>query len=51
MIADGLTKALPNEDFVRFRDHMGLIDIGKRIIDLQTGEKRPQYEDLFDDST
>lgn len=51
MIADGLTKALPTEDFVRFRDHMGLIDIGERINDLQTGEKRPQYEDLFDDST
>ena len=51
MIADGLTKALSNEDFVRFRDHMGLIDIGERINDLQTGENRPQYEDLFDDST
>jgi hypothetical protein len=31
MIADGLTKVLTNEDFVRFRDHMGLVNIGERI--------------------
>jgi len=47
MIADGLTKALPNEDFVRFRDHMGLVDIGERIKERHTDEKGPNYEDLF----
>jgi hypothetical protein len=51
MIADGLTKALPNKEFIRFRDHMGLINISERINYGQTGEKGLQYEDLFDDST
>jgi hypothetical protein len=46
MIADGLTKALPNEDFVRFRDHMGLVDIGERIKERHTDEKGPNYEDM-----
>jgi hypothetical protein len=47
MIADGFTKALPTEDFHRFKDQIGLVDIGERIKD-QNDEKDP-YENLFDD--
>jgi hypothetical protein len=31
MIPDGLTKVLPKEDFMRFRDQMGLVEIAERI--------------------
>ena len=44
-------KNLAPTEFIRFRDHMGLINISERINYGQTGEKGLQYEDLFDDST
>jgi hypothetical protein len=40
MIADGFTKALSTEGFHRFRDQIGLVDIGERIKD-QNDEKIP----------
>ena len=33
MIADGFMKALPTEEFHRFRDQIELADIGERIKD------------------
>jgi hypothetical protein len=50
MIADGLTKVLIAEKFNRFRDQMGLVDIGDKIKDQKDQEyKKDDYEHLFDD--
>jgi len=53
MIADGLTKVLLAEKFNRFRDQMGLVDIGDKIKDDQDQkdqeDKRDNYSHLFDD--
>jgi hypothetical protein len=53
MIADGLTKVLLAEKFNRFRDQMGLVDIGDKIKDDQDQkdheDKRDYYSHLFDD--
>ena len=46
MIADGLTKVLPKEDFVRFRDQMGLVEIGERI---KEKAQENDYSFLFED--
>lgn len=48
MIADGLTKVLPKEDFGRFRDQMGLVEIGERIKE-QEKEQETDYSFLFED--
>ena len=34
MAADGLTKALPNEPFDRFRQQIGVVNIGDRLTKL-----------------
>jgi hypothetical protein len=49
MIADGLTKVLPKEDFIRFRDQMGLVEIGERINKEQEKEQETDYSFLFED--
>jgi len=53
MIADGLTKVLLAEKFNRFRDQMGLVDIGDKIKDdkdqKDQEDKRDHYSHLFDD--
>jgi hypothetical protein len=48
MIADGLTKVLPKEDFMRFRDQMGLVEIAERIKE-QEKEQDTDYSFLFED--
>jgi hypothetical protein len=50
MIADGLTKVLPKEDFGRFRDQMGLVEIGERIKE-QEKEQETDYSFLFENET
>ena len=50
VIADGLTKVLPKEDFGRFRDQMGLVEIGERIKE-QEKEQETDYSFLFEDET
>ena len=53
MIADGLTKVLLAEKFNRFRDQMGLVDIGDKIKDdkdqRDQEEKGDNYSYLFDE--
>ena len=46
MIADGRTKVLPKEDFGRFGDQMGLVEIGERIKE-QEKEQETDYSFLF----
>ena len=48
MITDGLTKVLPKEDFMRFRDQMGLVEIAERIKE-QEKEQETDYSFLFED--
>ena len=48
MIADGLTKVLPKEDFIWFRNQMGLVEIGERIKE-QNKDKETDYSFLFED--
>jgi hypothetical protein len=47
MIADGLTKVLLGEKFNRFRDQMGLVDIGDKI--KNDKDQKENYSHLFDD--
>ena len=46
MIADGFMKALPTEEFHRFRDQIELADIGERIKDQNDG-KIPVWEGML----
>jgi hypothetical protein len=54
MIADGLTKVLLAEKFNRFRDQMGLVDIGDKIKadkdQRDQEEKGDNYSYLFDEA-
>ena len=47
MIADGLTKALPIEDFRRFQGQMGLVDIGHMAKDQEVIHEN--YDFLFNE--
>lgn len=47
MIADGLTKALPIEDFWRFQGQMGLVDIGHMAKDQEMIHEN--YDFLFNE--
>ena len=50
MIADGLTKVLPKEDFMRFWDQMGLAEIAERIKEQEKEkEQDTDYSFPFED--
>jgi hypothetical protein len=40
MIADGLTKALPAEQFLRFRGQLGLVDVTERLKEYQANDEK-----------
>ena len=42
MMADGLTKALAQEQFVSFREQIGLVDISERLAERRETEDRRQ---------
>ena len=43
MIADGLTKGLPTEEFHQARDQIGLVDVGERIKDQKDHHLRGYF--------
>jgi hypothetical protein len=44
MMADGLTKALAQEQFVSFREQMGLVDVSERLAERREREEKEDLE-------